>query len=139
MALASTASSHDDHATRPFLEYRFRSSPETRELFVDFLPAFRLWPGMKLEVAISFDSGEPRIFEVPGSSGSEDENGSIRSDAVQNNYVRLAVPINALPSGAHTMRIAAIQAGVVVDRIWLPPASYAKQIAQKALTMPDRL
>jgi hypothetical protein len=75
---------------------------------------------MKLRVAISVDGRTPTMFEVPGSSGAEDENGTIRQTAVQDNYVRLRVPLPGLKAGRHTFRISAVDPGAVLDRIWLP-------------------
>jgi len=104
----------------PYLEYRFANRTGAERAYVDFLPSFRLYPGQKLSVAISVDGLAPAFYEIPGSGGSEDENGRIRATAVQDNYVRLAVPLPALGGGDHIFRIATANAGVVVDRIWLP-------------------
>jgi len=50
----------------------------------------------------------------------ENENGQVRSMAVQNNYVRARVPLPGLTKGKHTMKIRAMDPGAVIDRIWLP-------------------
>jgi len=104
----------------PYLEYRFTNREGAGRAYVDFLPTFRLYPGQKLSVAISVDGQAPVLYEVPGSGGSEDENGRIRTVAVQDNYVRLPVPLPALGGGDHVLRIATANPSVVVDRIWLP-------------------
>jgi hypothetical protein len=104
----------------PYLDYAFTGAGGQANAYVDFLPSFRIHPGMKLFVAISIDGQPPRRYEVPGSGGSEDENGTIRRDAVQTNYVRLRVPLGALAGGKHIFRIIAVDPGAVVDRIWLP-------------------
>ena len=104
----------------PTLEYEFKSKAGDAEAWIDFLPVFRLYPGMKLRVAVSVDSGAPQIVEVPGSSGAENENGQIRSMAVQDNYVRAHVSFPALAAGRHTFKIRAMDPGAVIDRIHLP-------------------
>jgi hypothetical protein len=109
-----------DLSTAPFLEYAFSGGAGVTDAYIDFLPSFRIHPGMKLFVAVSIDGSPYTRYEVPGSSGSEDENGQIRRDAVQDNYVRLRVPLPQLSSGRHTFRIAAVDPGAVVDRVWLP-------------------
>ena len=88
--------------------------------FLDFLPTFRLCPGMKLRVAVSVDQLPPILVEVPGSSGAENENGAIRSSAVQNNSTRAVVPLVGISAGRHTLTIRALDPGVVIDRISLP-------------------
>ena len=115
--LAASWKEEDTHA--PALEFDFRSNADDTNAWVDFLPAFRLCPGMKLRVAVSVDNGAPNTIEVPGSSGAENENGQVRSMAVQDNYVRARVPLPALAAGKHTFRIRAIDPGAVVDRVWL--------------------
>jgi Glycosyl hydrolase family 115/Gylcosyl hydrolase family 115 C-terminal domain len=106
-------------ATAPALEFDFSGNGGAAAL-LDFLPAFRIVPGMKLRVAVSVDNLPPSVVEVPGSSGAENENGTIRSLAVQNNYVRAKVPLPALAAGKHTLKISALDPGAVIDRIALP-------------------
>jgi len=104
----------------PTLEYRFRSKAGDAEAWIDFLPTFRIYPGMKLRVAVVVDDGEPIIVEVPGSSGAENENGRIRSQGVQDNFVRAHIPLPSLKAGKHAFRVRALDPGVVIDRIHLP-------------------
>jgi Glycosyl hydrolase family 115/Gylcosyl hydrolase family 115 C-terminal domain len=104
----------------PSLGYDFVSKGGDAAAFVDFLPTFRLYPGMKLRVAVSVDDAAPALVEVPGSSGAENENGPIRSFAVQNNYVRARVPLPGLSPGKHTLWIRAVDPGAVLDQISLP-------------------
>ena len=87
---------------------------------MDFLPTFRICPGLKLRVAINVDDQPAVLVEVPGSGGAENETGTIRSSAVQNNFTRARVPLPGLVAGKHTFRIHAIDPGVVVDRVSLP-------------------
>jgi hypothetical protein len=114
----------EDDGAAPTLEYDFEMRGVTAatgdELLIEFLPAFRLFPGARLRVAVIFDELAPVIVEVPGSSGREDENGPNRKEGVQNNFVRARVPVPALSAGRHTLRIRAIDAGAVIDRLSLP-------------------
>jgi Gylcosyl hydrolase family 115 C-terminal domain len=104
----------------PALEYEFKSPGGDAEAFVDFLPTFRIYPGTKLRVAISVDGQAPKVLEVPGSSGTENENGPVRSAAVQDNFARLRVPLESLAAGEHVLTIRAVDAGVAIDRVSLP-------------------
>lgn len=104
----------------PALEYHFTSKGGGAPAYIDFLPTFRIYPGMKLRVAVSVDGGAPQLVEIPGSSGAENETGSIRKDAVLNNYVRARVPLPNLGAGHHTLIIRAIDPGVVIDCVSFP-------------------
>ncbi|HEX5398277.1 MAG TPA: glycosyl hydrolase 115 family protein, partial [Verrucomicrobiae bacterium] len=84
---------NENDAKAPTFEYNFTSKAGDAEAFVDFLPTFRIYPGMKLRVAVSVDNQPATLVEVPGSSGAENENGAIRSDGVQNNYTRARIPL----------------------------------------------
>ncbi len=118
---ASSGAWPNEHATHaPALEYDFTTKGGDVMAFVDFVPTFRLYPGMKLRVAVSADDAEPMLIEVPGSSGLEDEVGAVRQLAVQNNYVRLSVPLPKLTAGKHLFQIRAVDPGAVIDRIALP-------------------
>ena len=110
----------EDDANAPALDYAFQSSGGDADAFVDFLPTFRIYPGAKLRVAVSVDQRKPAVLEVPGSSGAENENGPIRSFAVQDNYTRLRVPLAGLDTGKHIFTIRAVDPGVVIDRVSLP-------------------
>ncbi|HVZ64730.1 MAG TPA: glycosyl hydrolase 115 family protein [Lacunisphaera sp.] len=111
----------ESDASAPALEFDFeRGAGTTGEVLVDFLPTFRIYPGMKLRVGVGFDDQPVAVVEVPGSSGREDENGTIRSDGIQNNFVRATVPLPALPPGRHILKLRAIDPGAVIDRISIP-------------------
>ena len=104
----------------PSLEYDFQTRGDGGSVLVDFLPTFRLVPGMKLRVNVSVDDYPPMTVEVPGSGGFEDERGSVRSEAVVSNRVRSAIPLPPLSPGHHLLRITAVDPGVVIDRISIP-------------------
>lgn len=59
-------------------------------------------------------------MEVPGSAGAEDENGPVRRNTVQDNESLLQIPLMGLSPGKHTLKISAVDPGVVIDRISLP-------------------
>ena len=83
-------------------------------LVLQFLPDFALWPGLKLGVKVSFDDGEAKYVEVQRSDSNIGEKDSVRAVAVQDNFIRVDVPI---PSGAKTATITAVDPGVVIDRV----------------------
>lgn len=115
-----TSSWSEDDKKAPTLEFDFTAKGGDAEAFVDFLPTFRLYPGMQLRVALSIDDSPPSLVEVPGSSGAENENGPVRRNAVQDNYARLRVPLQGLSAGPHVLKIRAVDPGVFIDRISLP-------------------
>jgi hypothetical protein len=118
--LGSSWEVNDDKA--PALEFRFASNgaDAARELLVDFMPTFRIYPGRKLRVGVSVDGQAPLEVEVPGSGGQEDESGAVRQEGVQNNFVRAHVAMPTLSSGTHSVTIRAVDPGIVIDRVALP-------------------
>ena len=92
------------------------ASAKAGELVLQFLPDYRLYPGMKLCVEVSVNGGAPQIVEVPYSDGTRDENSQGRSMAVQDNFCRAFVPC-ALRDGKNVVRVTALDAGVVLDRL----------------------
>ena len=87
---------------------------KTEVLVLQFLPDFALWPGLKLGVKVSFDDGEAKYVEVPRSDSNIGEKDFVRAVAVQDNFIRVDVPI---PSGAKMATITAVDPGVVIDRV----------------------
>ena len=83
-------------------------------LVIQFLPDFALWPGLKLGVEVSFDEGAAQYVAVPKSDSNIGEHDHIRNQAVQDNFIRVEVPI---PLGAKRVRITATDPGVVIDKV----------------------
>jgi len=102
------------------LEFDFTSQAGDSRALIDFLPTFRIYPGMKLRVAVGVDDRAPALVEVPGSSGAENENGAVRSSAVQDNDVVAQIPLTGLSAGRHTLKIRAVDPGAVINAISLP-------------------
>ncbi|HEY4414074.1 MAG TPA: hypothetical protein VGO57_00080 [Verrucomicrobiae bacterium] len=109
-----------NNTNAPALEFNFKSNGGDAKAVVDFLPTFRLYPGLKLRVAVSVDDQAPILVEVPGSSGAENENGTVRRSAVQDNYTRAQIPLAGMPAGRHVFKIRAVDPGVVIDAVSLP-------------------
>ena len=83
-------------------------------LVIQFLPDFALWPGLKLGVEVSFDEGAAQYVAVPKSDSNIGEHDRIRNQAVQDNFMRVKVPV---PPGAKSVKIVATDPGVVIDRV----------------------
>ncbi len=115
-----SASWNESDTNAPSLGFNFTSPAGDAAAFVDFLPTFRICPGMKLRVAVSVDDRPAMLVEVPGSSGAENETGAIRQFAVQNNFTRARVSLANLAAGKHVFRIRAVDPGVVIDQVSLP-------------------
>ncbi|HEX9048190.1 MAG TPA: glycosyl hydrolase 115 family protein [Verrucomicrobiae bacterium] len=116
---ASLSSSWNETDTNaPTVAYDFTSQAGETTVLMDFVPTFRIYPGTKLRVAVSVDDQPATLVEVPGSNG-EDENGAIRSLAVQDNYARARVVLPGLVAGKHTLKVRAVDPGAVIDRISL--------------------
>jgi Glycosyl hydrolase family 115/Gylcosyl hydrolase family 115 C-terminal domain/S-layer like family, C-terminal region len=111
----------DSDPTAPSLQYSFQTtSASDANAYVAFLPTFRIYPGAKLRVAVTIDSQTPELMEVPGATGTEDENGPVRRNAVQDTESRLQIPLTKLSAGKHTLKITAVDPGAVIDRVSLP-------------------
>lgn len=113
--LAATWDSTDVSA--PTLEYNFATNGKGVKVQIDFLPSFRIYPGMQLRVAVGIDNKFIKTVEVPGSSGKEDENGPNRNQGIRNNYVRATIDLPGLNAGSHRLFIRAMDPGAVIDKI----------------------
>ena len=84
------------------------------KVVIQFLPDFALWPGLKLGVNVVFDNGATQYVAVPRSDSNLGEDDRIRNQAVQDNFIRVEVPI---PVDAKSVKIVATDPGVVIDRV----------------------
>jgi len=105
---------------RPTLTFSFVAPGGPADALLDFLPTIRLYPGMKLRVAVAIDHQPSTLVEVPGSGGNEDEGGYVRSNAVQDNSTLARVPLPSLAAGPHTFTVSGVDPGVVLDRVRVP-------------------
>ena len=87
---------------------------QKKNLVLQFLPDFALWPGLKLGVELSFDDGAAKYVAVPKSDANIGEHDPVRNRAVQDNFIRVEVPV---PAGAKSVKIVATDPGVVIDRV----------------------
>jgi hypothetical protein len=119
----ASAAETTDGSGPPSLEYDFTPEAAGADIAIDLLPTYRLYPGLKLRLAVTLDHGKTHVLEAPGSSGVEDETGKVRRNAVQDNRVTLDIPLRRLSSGTHTLRIQPLDPGLVLDEIEFGPAA----------------
>jgi hypothetical protein len=105
--------------TSPSLEYEFTTKTTGDTLRIHALPTMRLTPDGHLRIAISIDGNPPQPADIPGGEAS-DENSKARSSGVLANRVTITVPLEKLPAGKHSLKIYAVDPGVVVDQIDVP-------------------
>ena len=97
---------------------------EKETLVLQFLPDFALWPGLKLGVEVSFECGAAKYVSVPKSNANIGEHDSVRNRAVQDNFIRVEVPV---PDGSKRVTIMAIDPGVVIDRVGIRAETVKKR------------
>lgn len=97
---------------KPFVNSPIRQFANS--LVLQFLPDFALWPGQKLGVNIQFGDSNVQHVVVPKSDSNLNEKDPVRAVAVQDNFIRVSVPI---PNGTRNVKILATDAGVVIDRV----------------------
>ncbi len=117
-------------AARP-LSYTFdlpAAAPAEAAIRLYLLPTMRLTPDGALRVAVAVDGAPPTTLDVPGGTA-KDENDKRRRDAVLTDRQPLAVPIGGLAAGRHTVRVSAVDPGVVLDEVELPPGSVVSHAA----------
>ncbi|MCB1130603.1 MAG: glycosyl hydrolase 115 family protein [Verrucomicrobiae bacterium] len=117
-------------STRPSISYRFhRSTTGPATLRVRLLPTHPLIPGDGLRLAVAIDDNPPVPLAV--TAGFDTKRSNERFSAWQTRVISNATETSAeinVASGWHTLRLIAVDAGVVVDKITIEfgglPASY---------------
>lgn len=117
--LPSTAAISETSA--PSLIYRFHNRTSgSATLHVRLLPTYPLVSGNGLRLAVSIDDGPPLPLAVTSGfeNGRSERNFSEWQKRVMENATEASVRMpQPLKPGAHTLRLIAIDAGVVVDKI----------------------
>ncbi len=100
----------------PTVDYRFHvSNGGEAKIHIRLLPTHPLVSGQGLRLAISIDDGPPLRLAV---TTGFDPKSNAWKDRVLANAAEIASPLpQPLTPGAHTLRLIAIDAGVVVDKI----------------------
>ena len=86
------------------------------------LPTMRVNPSGHLRLSAKLDDAAAAEYAVPGGEAS-DENSGPRRNGVQSNSVEIALPPMALKDGRHTLTVTAVDPGVVLDQVELPPGA----------------
>ncbi|HEX8606315.1 MAG TPA: glycosyl hydrolase 115 family protein [Pseudoduganella sp.] len=105
--------SRDDPSGAPALEYAFHSHTKAEaRLNIVAVPVHALTSASKLRIAVSLDGQAPVTLDF-GTVGRSDE---WKQNVLSNRAVR-TLPLQALPPGAHRLRVHALDPGFVLDRI----------------------
>ena len=105
----------------PTLTYAFDLSEAASNAIIrlELLPTMRVSPEGHLRVAISLDDRASVVQPVPGGEANDEHSGP-RADGVLSNRVTIDVLRADLPRGRHTLKITALDPGMVLDQIELP-------------------
>lgn len=114
-------------ATAPSLNYRFHSVTNgPAKLRVRLLPTYPLVSGRGLRFAVAIDEAKPLPLAV--TKGFDNKRGTGWDERVLANSTEATLELPALAPGWHTLRLIAVDTGVVVDKIVIefrePFASY---------------
>lgn len=122
-AVTLLAAAHPGDGGSASLTYPFNvSSTAPASLHIFVLPTMHLIPGGKQQFSVSVDGQPSQTFDVPGAeSGSE--NSPQRRHAVLSSRQTITVPMDHLTRGHHTLKIHAIDSGMVIDQIEFPPGT----------------
>ncbi len=105
--------SRSDPAGAPTLDYAFHTHTKAEaRLKVVAVPVHALTSGNRLRIAVSLDGQAPVTLDF-GTVGRSDE---WKQNVLSNTAVR-TLPLPALASGAHRLRVHALDPGFVLDRI----------------------
>jgi hypothetical protein len=118
----------DTVADAPRLEYDLTtrtSGNATLSLYL--LPTFPIDANHRLRFAVSFDGAPPRTLDLAGKGEWQEGNAPEWENNVRRNFALQTLPLPNLAAGKHTLRLIAIDPGVVFEHIVLsfpgaPPA-----------------
>ncbi len=109
-----------DLAHAPTLGYNFNLTSATdAPILLHALPTMRMTAGGHLRVAASVDRQPVQTLDLPGGEAG-DENSKARRAGVLNNRVTLELKTGPLAVGPHTLKLIAVDPGVVLDQIEFP-------------------
>jgi hypothetical protein len=122
-AIPSSSWNAEDLTHAPSMTYAF-ALPDDADgaVRIDALPTLKLSVGGKLRIAVAIDDQTPKMLDIPGGEAG-DENSKIRSVGVLTNRVTVTLKTKMLKAGKHTIKIFAVDPGVVLDQLELPAGS----------------
>ena len=111
-------------AGHPTVAYAFDvpAAADAADVRFDLLPTMRVSPTGQLRFAVSVDGGEAVTLDVPGGTAGDEHSGP-RQEAVMTNRVTVPLPAGPLAAGHHTLTVSAVDPGVVLDQVELPPGT----------------
>ncbi|MGN6725738.1 MAG: hypothetical protein ACTHLZ_07445, partial [Tepidisphaeraceae bacterium] len=92
---------------------------------LDVLPTIRLSADYGLRVGVAVDEGSVKTVDVPGGDVTN-ERDKARSTGVVTGRTPIEVQLGQLSAGKHTLKIVAVDPGVVLDQIHLPVGATVK-------------
>lgn len=92
---------------------------------LDVLPTIRLSADYGLRVGVAVDEGSVKTVDVPGGDVTN-ERDKARSTGVVTGRTPIEVQLGQLSAGKHTLKIVAVDPGVVLDQIHLPAGATVK-------------
>jgi len=118
-AIPSSQWNLENVKSAPCLEYDFTlSSAIEPTIRIHALPTMRLVLDGKLRISAAIDDQPPAAINIPGGTASELD--KFRSPGVIAGRVTMLLSFGRLEAGKHTLRIYALDPGVVLDQIGFP-------------------
>lgn len=104
----------------PMVEYDFYTfSNSSCSVVISCLPVHPLYPGNKLRMAVSMDDSPPGIVDFATYGRSEEWKQNVLGNSAQR-----SVFFGNLNSGLHTLKIAALDPGIILDHIVIDLGEY---------------
>ena len=95
------------------------AAADRADVRLDLRPTMRVDPAGHLRLSVAVDGGAAAVYPVPGGESGDENTGPRREGAITNR-VQVKLPPTALAAGRHTLRVTAVDPGVVLDHIELP-------------------